>query len=145
MVNMYLERCFLAHILLTYVTVVFYCCVFGEAVAGGRSSVPTNSAAVQQAALFAVIEYNKVYSKQMTAFKISSIISAESQVVAGFKYFLKVKLGLTRCSKNTTGAALQSCPLKAHGMVLLCNFVVIEIPWESVELLVVNGCTKLSG
>ncbi|MBN3279830.1 CYT2 protein, partial [Polyodon spathula] len=76
---------------------------------GGLKEASLSSPGVQRAASFAVAEYNKE-STDGYASKMTAVLSAKTQVVAGVKYFLDVEMGLTKCKKGESND-VQSCAL----------------------------------
>ncbi|KAJ8384766.1 hypothetical protein AAFF_G00198520 [Aldrovandia affinis] len=107
---------------------------------GAPIDVPSNRSDVQRAARFAVNTYNKVITTEEYAYKSTSIVSSEVQVVAGLNFIMEVNLGLTQCKKTQT-IDVESCPLQMNCKKLRCRFVVLIIPWEEVTLLTEIRCT----
>ena len=66
---------------------------------GGWHSIDQNDKSLNEVALFAANEVNNrtnsLYHK-----KLNRVISAERQVVAGYKYRIQFEIGTTQCKKN---------------------------------------------
>nr|E3P6P2.1 RecName: Full=Cystatin; Flags: Precursor [Notechis scutatus scutatus]ACR83848.1 cystatin precursor [Notechis scutatus] len=107
---------------------------------GGLSPRSVTDPDVQEAAEFAVQEYNAL-SANAYYYKQLRIVEAQSQVVAGAKYYLTMELMKTKCAK-TTGKPkvykeIQNCelPPKAQQEKLTCRFQVWSRPWlQKIEL-----------
>uniref|UniRef100_A0A7N5J9Z5 Cystatin domain-containing protein n=1 Tax=Ailuropoda melanoleuca TaxID=9646 RepID=A0A7N5J9Z5_AILME len=101
---------------------------------GGLSPRSVTDPDVQKAAAFAVEQYNAL-SSNARYFKELRIVDAQSQVVAGVKYYLTMELAKTRCEK-TVGKSkvykeIQNCELlpRAQQEKLTCHFQVWSRPW----------------
>ncbi|XP_039214408.1 cystatin-1-like [Crotalus tigris] len=100
-------------------------------VPGGLSPASVTDEGVQNAAAFAVEQYNE-RSDNTNYFKVLRIVKAETQVVAGAKYYLTVEIGETVCEKSNgpmTYSEIQNCELLPQGKKLTCNFEVWSRPW----------------
>ncbi|XP_058016564.1 cystatin-like [Ahaetulla prasina] len=110
---------------------------------GGISPIPVTSEGVQEAAAFAVEQYNE-RSNNADYFKELRIVEAKSQVVEGIKYILTVELGKTVCKKSNGPMAfseIQKCELVPSDQQkkLTCNFQIWSRPWlKDTELLSTN-------
>ncbi|XP_070806791.1 LOW QUALITY PROTEIN: cystatin-like [Pituophis catenifer annectens] len=107
---------------------------------GGLSPKSVSDPGVQEAAAFAVEEYNAL-SANGHYFKGLRVVDAQSQVVAGAKYYLTMELGKTNCEKTgsnrKTYKEIQNCQLspRAQQENLTCHFEVWSRPWlEKTEL-----------
>ncbi|XP_040283338.1 cystatin-like [Bufo bufo] len=99
---------------------------------------------VVKAATFAVSEYNQL-PNEVYDYKLVKILSAETQVVAGIIYVLNVEIGRTDCKRASTGEK-SSCDIIRDSKLaktLLCEFAVLEVPWENVESLLSSYCRIL--
>ncbi|KAM4772292.1 cystatin-like isoform 1-T2 [Rhinophrynus dorsalis] len=117
---------------------VFVC---GDMLVGGWKDADPNSPEVQKAASFAVKKYNQM-SNDVHVFVSKSIVSAQTQVVAGIKFRLNMEIGRTQCRKNG-GDNMENCDLiedSNQAQTLRCTFEVVERAWENVTTLVKNSC-----
>ncbi|XP_061084274.1 cystatin-like [Conger conger] len=71
----------------------------GMGMTGGLSEADLESAPVKDALQFAVLQYNRG-NNAMYQSKMTKLIKAQQQVVAGMKYFFTVELSMTSCRKN---------------------------------------------
>ncbi|XP_020556190.2 cystatin-like isoform X2 [Oryzias latipes] len=67
---------------------------------GGPTDINANDPEVQAALKFAMKEYNKGSSDQYL-YVVVDVIRVQGQVVAGYNYFLSVKIAKTLCRKNS--------------------------------------------
>ncbi|XP_058016192.1 cystatin-like [Ahaetulla prasina] len=101
---------------------------------GGLSPRSVSDSDVQKAAAFAVEEYNAV-SANGNYFKALRVVDAQSQVVAGVKYYLTMELVKTDCEKTLGNRKvykeIQNCDLapRAQQEKLICHFEVWSRPW----------------
>lgn len=61
----------------------------------------------------------------------SEIISANKQVVSGFKYYVRVNMVESVC-KNTEenkNKALEDCPTSGNGVNKICKYIIWSRPW----------------
>ncbi|XP_044148456.1 cystatin-like [Bufo gargarizans] len=118
--------------------VILYVCLFVAScltpaiigfgpIIGGYSKADPNRPDVQEASRFAVKEYNKV-SNHAHIYRALSIVSAQTQVVAGTNYKLTMDIGRTRCRKNNVGDGGNGCDVANSKVskVLTCKFVVFQ-------------------
>nr|QSI83990.1 cystatin [Calliophis bivirgatus] len=112
---------------------------------GGLSPRSVSDPDVRKAAAFAVQEYNTL-SANTHYFKEMRIVEAQSQVVAGAKYYLTMELVKTKCAK-TAGKPkvykeIQNCelPPKARQEKLTCRFQVWSRPWLEKTVLTKMSC-----
>ena len=64
------------------------------------------------------------------------VVSAESQVVAGVQYKIKLTLGQSACAKNTVSATefnVSSCQAKEGGNKKTVTATIWSKPWENFE------------
>ncbi|XP_041107967.1 onchocystatin-like [Polyodon spathula] len=113
-------------------------CTASAELAGGFEDASPSSRGVQQAASFAVAEYNKESTDEYAS-KMIKVLSAQIQVVAGMKYVLDVEMGLTQCKKGESND-VQSCALNTSDKKFMCHFVVLDVPWRSVTQLLESSC-----
>ncbi|XP_032270602.1 cystatin-M [Halichoerus grypus] len=119
----------------------------GERLIGGRTNLSPSDPQVQKAARAAVASYN-MGSNSLYYFRDTSILKAQSQLVAGVKYYLTVEMGSTACRKNVaTGdrVDITTCPL-ATGVQeekLRCDFEILVVPWEHSSQLLKHNCVTI--
>ncbi|ELW65140.1 Cystatin-M, partial [Tupaia chinensis] len=94
----------------------------------------------------AVASYN-MNSNSLYYFRDTHIIKAESQLVAGIKYYLTMEMGSTACLKNRVpgNVDLTTCPLAA-GMdeeKLHCDFEILFVPWKNSSQLLKHNCVQM--
>ncbi|XP_024430084.1 cystatin-M [Desmodus rotundus] len=116
----------------------------GEVLVGGRRDLEPNDPQVQKAAQAAVASYN-MGSNSLYYFRDTRILKAQSQLVAGIKYYLTVEMGSTACRKSAvTGDRmdLTTCPLAAGAQEekLRCDFEILVVPWENTSRLLKHHC-----
>ncbi|XP_025734646.1 cystatin-M [Callorhinus ursinus] len=119
----------------------------GERLVGGRTNLSPSDPQVQKAAQAAVASYN-MGSNSLYYFRDTNILKAQSQLVAGIKYYLTVEMGSTACRKNVaTGdrVDITTCPL-ATGVQeekLRCDFEILVVPWENSSQLLKHDCVTI--
>ncbi|XP_037540982.1 cystatin C (amyloid angiopathy and cerebral hemorrhage) [Nematolebias whitei] len=95
---------------------------------GGKQDIDVNDQGVQNALNFAVVEHNKA-SNDLFYVKNMEVLKAQSQVVAGVKYYIKVKMATTTCKK---GSLYKGCPVHTDPAIAknyICDFEVWSRPW----------------
>lgn len=118
-----------------------------ETLVGGRRELHPSDPQVQKAAQAAVASYN-MGSNSLYYFRDTRILRAQSQMVAGIKYYLTVEMGSTACRKNAvTGDRmdLTTCPLAAGAQEekLRCDFEILVVPWENSSSLLKHHCVPV--
>ncbi|KAM4845493.1 cystatin-M [Thomomys bottae] len=114
---------------------------------GERRDVSTQDPQVQKAAQMAVATYN-MDSNSVLYYRNTNIVKAETQMVAGIKYYLTVDMESTECRKNrvsSSGVDLTTCPL-ATGVQqekLRCEFEILEVPWKNSSQLLKQNCVQM--
>ncbi|KAK1335573.1 hypothetical protein QTO34_003363 [Cnephaeus nilssonii] len=119
----------------------------GERLVGGLTDLKPNDPQVQKAAQAAVASYN-MGSNSLYYFRDTRILRAQSQLVAGVKYYLTVEMGSTACRKSgVTGDRmdLTTCPLSAGAQEekLRCDFEILVVPWENSSSLLKHHCVPV--
>ncbi|XP_055487780.1 cystatin-like [Leucoraja erinacea] len=111
---------------------------------GGLNPVSVNDAGVVNASLAAAEAYNRG-SNDMYSSRVSRVVEAQTQVVAGILYHLKVELKTTTCRK-LQGASTQSasCPFHQTAKKRLCEFKVWERVWVGPPKVTVGTCTLVT-
>merc|ERR1712126_19207 len=89
---------------------------------GGMSTADVNSEKVQEMAQFALTTYNAENGGPSRT--IDKILQAQTQVVAGVNYFLKVRVS------NTDG-------------LYNCDFTVFDQPWTNTRQLTSSNCKQV--
>ncbi|XP_029770832.1 cystatin-M [Suricata suricatta] len=119
-----------------------------ERLVGGRQDLSPSDPQVQKAAQAALASYN-MGSNSLYYFRDTKILKAQSQLVAGIKYYLTMEMGSTACRKSVAtgdGVDLTTCPL-ATGVEeekLRCDFEILVIPWENSSQLLKHDCVTIS-
>lgn len=111
---------------------------------GGRQELSTSDPQVVKAAQAAVATYN-MGSNSLYYFRDTHILKAQSQLVAGIKYYLTVEMGSTACRKSAVagdGIDLTTCPLAAgtEEEKLRCEFEILVVPWQNTTRLLKHEC-----
>ncbi|XP_028676408.1 cystatin-like [Erpetoichthys calabaricus] len=100
---------------------------------GGLRPANTNNAQVASMLDFAVSEHNKK-SNDMYFHKVSRIVSAHTQVVAGLKYYIEAEIERTTCKKGSgmVENTLDECATHDNPELskkLTCTFEIWTRPW----------------
>ncbi|XP_054855747.1 cystatin-like [Eublepharis macularius] len=101
---------------------------------GGWRDRSASDPDVQKAAAFAEDAYNKA-SNSLFYCRAEEILKAQSQVVEGIKYYLKISLVNTQCEKTArrglTHVDLGRCtmPPEAEQQKQICKFYIWSRPW----------------
>ncbi|XP_049746853.1 cystatin-M [Elephas maximus indicus] len=120
----------------------------GELRTGVRQELSPDDPQVQRATQVAVATYN-MHSNSVYYFRDTHILKAQSQLVAGIKYYLTVEMGSTACCKTAvTGdrsVDLTTCPLAtgAQQEKLHCDFEMLMVPWQNTSQLLNHNCVPL--
>ncbi|KAM9155664.1 cystatin-like [Pangshura tecta] len=107
---------------------------------GGLRDAEANDEGVQRALRFAVSEYNKASNDKYRS-RAAELLRAQTQIVSGVKYYLKVKVGRTTCTKSST--EVQDCEFHSAPDLakrVTCDFVVYTVPWLNKISLLENKC-----
>ncbi|XP_050612783.1 cystatin-M [Macaca thibetana thibetana] len=118
-----------------------------ERMVGERQDLSPDDPQVQKAAQAAVASYN-MGSNSLYYFRDTHIIKAQSQLVAGIKYFLTMEMGSTDCRKTRVAGDhvdLTTCPLAAGAQQekLRCDFEVLVVPWQNSSQLLKHNCVQV--
>uniref|UniRef100_A0A3P9IHR9 Cystatin domain-containing protein n=1 Tax=Oryzias latipes TaxID=8090 RepID=A0A3P9IHR9_ORYLA len=97
-------------------------------VPGGPTDINANDPEVKAALKFAMKEYNKGSSDQYL-YVVVDVIRVQGQVVAGYNYFLTVKIAKTRCRKNSNVSRCSPITNSPMAKTYECTFVVWSRPW----------------
>ncbi|XP_019355219.2 cystatin [Alligator mississippiensis] len=112
----------------------------GVTVPGGIQNIPVTDPEVRAATIVAVGAFNQD-SDSPFVFRAEKVISAQSQVVEGFMYYLTVELEKTLCRKGEAQDP-QACPLAPADQQqgLICKFQVWSRPWLSDTQVMSQSC-----
>ncbi|XP_004596900.2 cystatin-M isoform X1 [Ochotona princeps] len=118
-----------------------------EHMTGGRQNLSPDDPQVQKAAQAAVAGYN-MGNNSPYFFRDTKVIKAESQLVAGIKYYLTLDLGSTACRKSKLAGDnvnLTTCPFAAGAEEerLRCDFEILVVPWQNSTKLLKQDCVPL--
>lgn len=124
-------------IVFTILTTVF--AVGLGAMVGGFRDADVNDERVQNALNFAVVQHNRG-TNDLYLSQVAEVLRAQTQVVAGIKYLITVKMAKTPCRKGSTNevCAIHEDEEKARPYV--CVFTVVSRPWENDIRLVKEEC-----
>ncbi|XP_003353815.1 cystatin-M [Sus scrofa] len=119
----------------------------GERRVGEPQDLSPSDPQVQHAAQVAVANYN-MGSNSLYYFRDTTILRAQSQLVAGIKYYLTLEMGSTACRKNAVAGDridLATCPLAvgAQQEKLRCDFEILVVPWQNSSQLLKQDCVSL--
>uniref|UniRef100_A0A3B3ID45 Cystatin domain-containing protein n=1 Tax=Oryzias latipes TaxID=8090 RepID=A0A3B3ID45_ORYLA len=92
---------------------------------GGPTDINANDPEVQAALKFAMKEYNKGSSDQYL-YVVVDVIRVQGQVVAGFRYFLTVKIAKTLCRKNSNVSGCSPITNSPMAKTYECTFEVFD-------------------
>ncbi|XP_068581023.1 cystatin-C-like [Cebidichthys violaceus] len=103
---------------------------------GGLRDIDSNDEGARNALNYAVAEHNRG-SNCMYLSQVAEVVKAQSQVVAGVKYVITVKMAKTPCRKDGVNdvCAIHTDPEKAQPY--MCTFTVWSKPWLK-EISVLN-------
>ncbi|XP_073337480.1 cystatin C (amyloid angiopathy and cerebral hemorrhage) [Pagrus major] len=111
------------------------------AMVGGFRDIDINDAGARDALNFAVVQHNRG-SNDLYLSQVSEVVRVQSQVVAGVKYVITVRMGKTPCRKGSAGddvCAIHEDAAKARPYQ--CKFTVWSKPWAQEITLVDQKCS----
>ncbi|XP_057553407.1 cystatin-M-like [Hippopotamus amphibius kiboko] len=119
----------------------------GDRKVGERQDLSPSDPQVQKATQAAVASYN-MGSNSIYYFRDTTILRAQSQLVAGIKYYLTVEMGSTACRKSAVAGDhidLTTCPLATEEQQekLRCDFEILMVPWQNSSHLLKHDCMTL--
>ncbi|XP_053575938.1 cystatin [Bombina bombina] len=126
-----------------FALLVLVCCLPGGApIPGGWGSVPANSDSLQEPLSVFIQNYNKA-TNDVYVYRVQSVVSAQSQVVAGVNYKITAILGKTTCRKNKY-SDVNKCPFASGNKLkkIKCTFVVYIVAWTGVKEVTQQKCVK---
>ncbi|XP_051283611.1 cystatin C (amyloid angiopathy and cerebral hemorrhage) [Dicentrarchus labrax] len=100
------------------------------ALVGGFRDADVNDEGVQNALNFAVVEHNKG-SNDMYLSQVAQVVKVQTQVVAGTKYVITVKMGKTPCRKDQAEEVCTVHQDPEMARPYQCTFTVWSRPWLS--------------
>ncbi|KAK7028035.1 hypothetical protein SK128_006390 [Halocaridina rubra] len=108
---------------------------------GCPQSAPLNDPTIMEISDFALKEFDRT-SDEDELHMISRLIKAQTQVVAGVKYYLTVELAQTDCKKTLTGIDVNRtfCNQDFTEDVKVCDLHVVDQPWVPARDLVASQC-----
>ncbi|KAI8480001.1 hypothetical protein Bbelb_422500 [Branchiostoma belcheri] len=107
---------------------------------GGLVQADPADDAVMAAALFAVDEIN-AQSNAMYLSKLLHVHTAQTQVVAGVNYHLRLEIGKTVCTKGDN-QLLADCEFDPNAQFEVCDVIVWSQPWENSLQLLSTHCSS---
>merc|ERR1712198_575263 len=92
----------------------------------------------------AVEEYNAGNSEQGYRLVAEKVVKATSQVVAGIKYRVVVRMVYTTCmnTQENSGKDLDDCPAQENALRTDCRFEIWTKSWENFLKVTHKGCTR---
>ncbi|XP_069422409.1 cystatin-M [Ovis canadensis] len=119
----------------------------GDRKVGELQELSPSDPQVQKAAQAAVANYN-MGSNSDYYYRDITILRAQSQLVAGIKYYLTVDMESTACRKSAVAGDhvdLTTCPLAAEAQQekLRCDFEILVVPWKNSSQLLKHDCVSL--
>lgn len=109
------------------------------AMVGGFRDADINDEGVQNALHFAVVQHNRG-SNSMYVSQVAEVIKVQSQVVAGIKYVITVKMAKTPCRKDGVEEVCKIHTDQALAQPYQCTFEVWSRPWLNSIQLLKNEC-----
>ncbi|XP_063347603.1 cystatin C (amyloid angiopathy and cerebral hemorrhage) [Pelmatolapia mariae] len=109
------------------------------AMVGGLRDADINDEGVQNALHFAVVQHNRG-SNDLYLNQVAEVIKVQSQVVAGIKYVITVKMARTPCRKDGVEEVCAIETDQAKAKSYQCTFEVWSRPWLNSIQLLKNEC-----
>ncbi|XP_045600215.2 uncharacterized protein [Procambarus clarkii] len=108
---------------------------------GCPQPAPLNDPTILEIADFALKEYDRTADDE-DLHLVLRLIKAQTQVVAGLKYYLTVELAETDCKKTLTGVDVNRtfCRLDSNEETKICDLHVVDQPWIPARDLVAAQC-----
>ncbi|KAM9727359.1 cystatin C (amyloid angiopathy and cerebral hemorrhage) [Menidia menidia] len=106
---------------------------------GGLSDANANDEGVRNALNFAVAQHN-TRSNDMYRHDVMEVVKAQTQVVAGVKYVITVKMVKTGCRKNSANEQCTSQTSPSKTQPYQCTFTVWSRPWLNDIRLLDTAC-----
>ncbi|KAL4640789.1 cystatin-like [Arapaima gigas] len=115
------------------------CGDFGSSMPGAPVKADMNDPGLKSALQLAVAEHNKRSGGEFYS-KVSRVIQAQKQIVAGIKYIFSVKMAYTVCRKT---AVKKRCAINRNKKLakpFICDFEVWSQPWLNKSSVVKSSC-----
>lgn len=108
---------------------------------GCPQPAPLNDPTIMEIADFALKEFDRT-SDEDELHLISRLVKAQTQVVAGVKYYLTLELAQTDCKKFLTGVDVNRtfCNQDLTEEIKICDLHVVDQPWVPARDLVASQC-----
>ncbi|XP_068226750.1 uncharacterized protein [Palaemon carinicauda] len=108
---------------------------------GCPQPAPLNDATILEIADFALKEYDRTADED-DLHMILRLVKAQTQVVAGIKYYLTVELAETECKKTFTGVDVNRtfCSRDLSEDTKICDLHIVDQPWVPARDLVAAQC-----
>ncbi|XP_075933481.1 cystatin-like [Anarhichas minor] len=100
----------------------------GAKMVGGCIDIDPNNEGLRNALNYSVAEHNK-RSNCMYLSQVAEVVKAQSQVVAGMKYVITVRMAKTPCRKDGANDVCAIHEDPAQAQPYLCTFTVWSRPW----------------
>ncbi|XP_069942203.1 uncharacterized protein [Cherax quadricarinatus] len=109
---------------------------------GCPQPAPLNDPTIMEIADFALKEYDRTATDEEDLHLVLRLIKAQTQVVAGLKYYLTVELAETDCKKTLTGVDVNRtfCMQDHDEETKICDLHVVDQPWIPARDLVAAQC-----
>ncbi|XP_075933047.1 cystatin C (amyloid angiopathy and cerebral hemorrhage) [Anarhichas minor] len=111
----------------------------GASMVGGFRDIDPNEEGARNALNFAVVQHNRG-SNDMYLSQVAEVVKAQSQVVAGMKYVITVRMAKTPCRKDGANDVCAIHEDPAQAQPYLCTFTVWSRPWLSDITLLKQTC-----
>ncbi|XP_054266042.1 uncharacterized protein LOC128988613 isoform X1 [Macrosteles quadrilineatus] len=112
-----------------------------RALLGGKTPADVNDERVREMAQFAVAQLD-AQSNSLNSQKLVEIKEAQTQVVAGSNYYLKLQLVETNCRKGSE--TNEACSSSSNKPVQECDVVVYDRPWDKHREMTSANCKTLT-
>ncbi|XP_042290086.1 cystatin C (amyloid angiopathy and cerebral hemorrhage) [Thunnus thynnus] len=98
------------------------------ALVGGLRDIDVNDEGARNALNFAVVKHNRG-TNDLYLSQVAEVVKVQSQVVAGTKYVITVRMGKTSCRKDSVNEVCAIHQDLAKARPYLCTFTVWSRPW----------------
>ena len=124
-------------VLITLILIILPFCQCQPLVIGNVIVLPPNDPDL----VAAIAAVKPAIAKRFPKFSIDSIIKAESQVVAGKKYFVTLQLIQVK-SDGKRPNKTDSSKKQPNGSKRICTAEIVIVPWRRVTELIALSCNK---
>lgn len=108
---------------------------------GCPMEVDIEDAKIKEIAMFALQSFGD-FGDEDPARALVRVIKAQTQVVAGQKYILKIEGGYLNCTKANYLASPEYCVLDPQEETFTCDFEIVEQSWANSKEVVASECQK---